>query len=223
MRFLEVAGQPLKIVATKRFLKNAPDFLRGYPGLDKTLKEFVDFKAMNPLADWGRKDAVFTGGQQVGHLRHVHLVHGKVIVLYEIVGGELRLYDMVSHKGIDKQEMGRFGDYHRHLGDGDFAGYAPAVKQKLKLNPELFPPEDDWELEARVVLPEEQMQELEALFYEMAVQDRDIIEAALHGNFADIMEFMTMVAPEDPTTLLNVYGGAEGFQQHLRDILKQVG
>lgn len=219
MRFFEIATPRLQIVATRRFIKNASSYFRSFSGVEKAFREFVEFKNHSPKEQFGIKDIPMTGNDLLKNIMHCHLVHGKVIVLYRIIDGVLWLYDIVEHSAFDTKTSARnLGAFIQSLNAGDFQPFEPPAPKKMRVQVG-----EPWELEARVALPPEQMQELDALFYEMVGQDRDIIDAAIRGEFRDIMEFMTLVVPEKPSTLLQVYGGPEGFKEHLRQILKQVG
>ena len=62
MILLEVLSQPFRIVATKRFIKNAAVYTKGYPGVEDVLRDFLEFKRYNPTEQFGKKDTMFTGG-----------------------------------------------------------------------------------------------------------------------------------------------------------------
>lgn len=216
MRFFEIATPRLKLVATRRFIKNASSYFRSYSGVAKAFRDFIEFKNQNPKAQFSVKDTMFTGNDVLKNVMHCHLIHGKVIVVYRIIDGTMWLYDMVEHTAVENKAARNLGMFIQSLNRSDFAPYEPPQKMRGQVG-------EPRELEVRVVLEPEQMQELDGLFYEMVSQDRDVIDSAIAGDFRDIMEFMTLAVDEKPDTLLQVYGGAEGFKSHLQNILKQMG
>lgn len=203
MRFFEVASPNTKIVASNRFLKNAAFFLRGYPTLKQVLHDFLVFKQAHPREQFGKKDAPFTGSKLAGQY-HAHLVHGKVIVVYGFRGDTICLYDMVEHTAVDTQlainSMVSF-----------IASLDTSSMQPVKVG------------EDAPTLKPEQKQELTDLFYEMAVQDADILASAARGDFADLMTYCDLVVDAPHETTITSFGGKEEFQKLLQLILKQFG
>jgi hypothetical protein len=202
MRLFEIETQQSQIVATKRFLKNSAFYFRGYPGIEATLKEFLHFKQQNPKAQFGKKDIPFTGGPLKG-LFHVHLIHGKVILVYGLRGNQIRLFDMVEHDDFEGKSIPALAKYIDSLGMNDLS----PVKTGAKPTPSLTA---------------EQKQELSELFWEMGVQDRDILEDAAKGNIESVMEFCRMtVEGADDTAILAALGGKEGLIKAATTVLHQ--
>lgn len=207
MRFFEIASPRYRIMATKRFMKNAAVFLRGgYPALAKTMKEFLEFKSENPNTPFSKKDLTFRGSNKV--LRsfwHAHLVHGKVIVLYQPVENEIRLYDMVDHTATEGSTFANtLSHYVAGLSRNDFTPVA--IKGA----------------EADAVTPAEK-RELDELLWEMSAQDRDILVAATKGDLVDLMEFMTLTVEKPAEALISAYGGQEGLAAFITQMFRQIG
>lgn len=208
MRLFEIEAPTLKIEATKRFMKNASTYLRGYAQLEKNLNEFLNFKIKNPRTRFNNKDTLLTGGI-IKNTMHCHLVHGKVILLYRVTNDTLLLIDIVEHTLLDAQSnINKLGTFIDSLDQSDFVPYQMRVRG---------------EPAAMVNLPEDQKSELEGLFYEMAVSDRDIIQSALENKFDEIKEFIELTVPQQINTVIASYGGPEGFKDHLKAILKSIG
>ena len=210
MRFFEIASPRAKIVATKRFMKNAAVYLRGgYKGLDKVFRDFLEFKSENPTTPYGVKDTPFGGGNKaLQGIWHCHLIHGKVIVIYKAVGSEVQLYDMVEHTAVEggSKQTNSISDYIASLGSSDFT---PVAVQDHS---------------APAALSADTKRELDDLMYEMAAQDRDILLSAARGDFVDLMEFMRLAAPDvSDDAIIAAYGGAQGLQAHIRQVMKQMG
>jgi mRNA-degrading endonuclease YafQ of YafQ-DinJ toxin-antitoxin module len=163
MRFAELfeSAAPLKIVATKRFIKDTQFYIRSTAGVLTTLRDFLNFKIHEPKQSFGIKDTPFIGKNIKGrHLQHCHIVHGKVILLYKIENGYLELLDMLEHSAYDTDRgQGAIASYADSLRPSDFMPYtAPASKAQVAVG-------DEWDLETYLVLPDEEMQELNGLIW----------------------------------------------------------
>lgn len=200
MRFFEIASPQTKVFATKRFIKNAAFFSRGYPAVDKTLKDFLQFKIKNPREQYGKKDAPFTGSALTGY-NHVHLFHGKVVLVYQVKGNELHLFDVVEHNSFERSGVMALAKYIQS------ASLEP-IQQDTKTK--------------KGSLPKEQMEELESLLYEVATQDPHIIKAAISGQWDDLFDFIWMILPEEigTKTVFAAYGGETKFKKKLTALVK---
>lgn len=214
MRLFEIAApqSQLELVSTKRFLKNYAFYERGYPGIDKTFREFIEFKLQNPMTPFSKKDVPLSSGSLRGY-RHVHLFHGKVILIYDIEAGQLRLLDVVEHTGVDNgRTANNLGDYLNTLGARDFQPYTAGTgtDEALALTPD-------------------QKADIESLMYEMAVQDRGILQAAMNGDLSGLAEFTRLTIETDwtdaqkDTAVLDAFGGQQGLQKAVQAILRNMG
>lgn len=202
MRFFEIASPQTKVFATKRFIKNAAFFSRGYPAVEKTLKDFLQFKVKNPREQYGKKDAPFTGSALTGY-NHVHLFHGKVVLVYHADGNALNLYDVVEHNSFERSGVMALAKYIKT---------APLEPFKV----DTADPER---------LTKEHTKELEGLLYEIAAQDPHIIKAAVNGQWDDLFDFLWMVLPEELGTeaIFAAYGGEAAFKKKLVSMVKSLG
>ncbi len=84
------------LVATRRFLREADAFGRKYAGFEAGLRAFCRFRATaSPWEAFNGKDGRMGG--PLSYLRRCHLVHGKALVLYAIVGQTVRLIPVAEH------------------------------------------------------------------------------------------------------------------------------
>lgn len=206
MRLFEVYSATLKSVASPLFIQNFQFFARGYPVVEKRTKEFVDFKVKNPREKFGSKDLRFATGTPLSPYQHVHIVHGKVIIIYNIVGDELRLLDMVEHRSLDGRTAGKTAE---RISDIDTQ------------------PIDLGDGETIKTLPKERIDELNELFYMLAVEEKGVLQAVIDNDHADeFIEYVRHVVPEDEASLEEIvqsFGGRDDMINHLSNIIKQVG
>lgn len=86
------------VLASRRFQKDYPDFLRKYTDLEPTFREFLQFRADHrPDEPFGSKDSRMTGSK----FHRCHLIHGKAIVIYQLHGREIRLVAMEEHNAVE--------------------------------------------------------------------------------------------------------------------------
>lgn len=205
MRFYEIASPRLKLVATKRFVKNAAFYSRGgYPAFEKTLRQFLEFKVQNPREPFNRKDTPFTSGSPLAGYWHCHLVHGKVVVIYNYDSNNLLLYDVTEHDSFEGKGVGTMRAYLR---SAELEPLAQNDQQPSKLS------SDD-------------KSELDNLFYEIAAQERDVIDQALKGDWSHLFDYIRMLVEESSAsdeTIFAAYNGQDGLRSFLADILRNLG
>lgn len=210
MRFFEVAAPQRRVVATKRFIKNAKEWIRLYPDVGQTLADFLRFRETAPPTEgFSKKDAPFTGDSLKGY-RHVHLRFGKVIVVYAIGTNELRLIDMVDHDTMDSDSFRRF---ITSVGQGDYQGFGDTPQKAEK--PALAPA-------AR--------EELQELLYGFAAhpEDRKLLIQTWEGQYIPMVWEMlrSIVQGDAPDAqkdklVIGAYGGLKGFKAAVEAILRQ--
>jgi mRNA-degrading endonuclease YafQ of YafQ-DinJ toxin-antitoxin module len=123
VRFFEVASPRRKVVASKRFTRDLKDFVKADPSVGRNLAAFLRFRETAPATQgFGKKDAVFTGNDDLGSFRHVHLIHGKVIVTYQLTPAEIRLCMISDHKETENRTS--FPKFLNGLGPGSYDAYA---------------------------------------------------------------------------------------------------
>jgi hypothetical protein len=212
VRFDEIADSGRRVVATKRFLKNIREFTRIYPDVGQTLAEFLRFRETAPASQgFSKKDAPFTGGQLVG-FRHVHLRFGKVILVYQLVGNEIRLIDVVDHKTADSDNFSRFvvgvkaGEYMDMSG----AGAAETV-QKPQVSGEAL----------------DEIKEFLLAFAGDAT-DRALLVQTYEGQYApEVWDVLRSVIPGDAPdsqkdrAITTAFGGTKKFRDVVFAVLQQ--
>lgn len=192
MRLFEIETK-VRIFATKRYLKNAAYYARGYPSFRASLEDFLKFKLSSPLVSWGGKDEPFTGGLLTG-IWHAHLIHGKVMVIYRPRADQIALYDVGEHNSFEGKAVMDLAKYVNN-----------ALLQPMQepTNKKLTPA---------------QAAEFEQLIVFMVEQDRDILEAAARGDFAGLKEFVSLV-PLDWASVVETNGGNTALRKKLKHML----
>lgn len=122
-----------RVMATQRFIKDKEDFERKYVDFDSNLDEFLQFRLKaRPDEPYGSKDSRLQGGNFKG-LRRCHIVHGKALVLYELVGNEIRLIAVGPHDMVEGGAgAASLGTYARSLTADDYVRYPPEPKLERK-------------------------------------------------------------------------------------------
>jgi hypothetical protein len=209
VRFFEIAGAQRRVLATKRFIKNAKAWIKLYPDVGQTLAEFLRFRETAPANQgFSKKDAPYTGDSLAG-FRHVHLRFGKVILVYALGNNEIRLIDMVDHDTGDSDAFRKFVVNTRSADFQNFGG------EEEPSGPALVPGYAD---------------ELRDLLYGFAghPQDRMLLIQTYEGKYVDdVWEMLRSVVTGDGSDaqkdklILNVYGGLKGFRAAVEAILRQ--
>lgn len=203
MRLLEVDDLALTIRATRRFMKSLATYLKGYPQLEKNLRDFCADKALGKR--YGRKDAPYTGAPLRGTW-HAHLVHGKLIVIYDLRNGTLDLFDLSDHDATEGKGVVDMAKYIRGLRPSDLTGVNLGAGE-----------------EAPSGLPADEVAALRDLFYEIAASDPGIIRAALAGDLSDLLYFAQATIERDRETILVGLGGRNALMRELAKIANTVG
>ncbi|RYD63887.1 MAG: hypothetical protein EOP84_33220, partial [Verrucomicrobiaceae bacterium] len=136
MRLFEVMTEPRRVVSTRRFDKELPPFLKSDPSIGRTLAAFLRFRETAlPTQGFGKKDAVYTAGKMQG-FRHVHLVHGKVIVTYQITATDIRLISIHTHDATETSNG--LPNYAVRLGPEDYHPFAGTEQETapMTISPE---------------------------------------------------------------------------------------
>lgn len=204
MRFFEIAQPARRVVATKRFEKTFIEFSKKYAGLKETLRDFVDFRLIHrPDEPFSPKDAAFSPSSSLAGFRHLHMVHGKAILVYYITAANLCLCCMLDHTETEGKRVNSLVTYLKSLEPSSFSSIETS--------------------EEKPELSSEQINDLRSLIYDMAVQDREILMAAVNGDFSDLMEFMRLVIDnsENDQTIVDSMGGSDALRKFIQDVLKQ--
>jgi hypothetical protein len=216
MKFFEVAVQQRNVVATKRFRQDIARYCRGYPGTDEALVDFIEERRQLNSRPWGAKDSPLAGGDKNIHgLWHVHLKHGKVIVLYDLTAADLRLIAVVEHSETDTpRAVQHLGKYYQSLSPQDFQPFqaAPAAA-------------------APQISPEEKT-EISNLMYEFASgsdEDRAVLTQLMSGNSAEFLRWAQMAVndvmspAQKDQAIMAAFGGQPGLAASAARVLKQMG
>lgn len=205
MRFYEFAQAKREVLSTNRLDK---DF-KAHEGLiTPKIFEFIEFKRVAlPQQSFSKKDAGFTGHQLPPGYRHVHLMHGRLILIYRVEAQHLLLSCIITHKDLD---------------GGPLSGFL------AKLTPEDYHPFPFMPDEAADEgLSADQIAEVESVVYEYAASHRAVLDAFVQGNTdREFAEMLCMSADlpfsrEGLDRVFAAFGGRDGLTQKVAAILKQ--
>ena len=105
------------VLASKRFQRAYPEFLYKYHGLERTFRDFLTFRAKTrPDESFNAKDGRIGGTK----FWRCHLVHGKAILIYQLVGSELRLVDLDDHNIVESGSNHIMRTYAKSLTPEDY-------------------------------------------------------------------------------------------------------
>src|SRR5690242_18642816 len=86
------------VVASRRFQREYPQFLRKYTDLETNFRDFLVFRAdARPDQSFNSKDGRLSGTK----FHRCHLVHGKAILVYQLHGSEIRLIALDDHNMVE--------------------------------------------------------------------------------------------------------------------------
>ncbi len=181
-RFLTRLLESLLLEAKLDKLMVSTNFLELVEELDRynnnlitpALKTLVQTKLADHAARASTSDSRFVRGSPLSEYSHVHIISGKIILIYKISGGALYLYTLVTHK-----------DY-----DGGNAGRLARVLASYKFTE--VPPDQFEGTENLEYLSNQDKEEVMTLIYELATSktDRKILEQFLKGQPQNFMEFL---------------------------------
>ena len=104
------------VVATRRFIKDFRSHSKQQETIE-TIKNFIHFRCLNENEKFCNKDYIFVNGYYRGY-RHVHLIYGYLVLVYQITKNEIRLCAICPHKTIEKHNI--FGAWLNSLDENDF-------------------------------------------------------------------------------------------------------
>lgn len=196
-----IVQQRREIVCTRRFLKELPEHTAGYPVVRANLASFLaERSAGEGSRPAGKKDSAFSNSLLKGFW-HVHLVFGKVILIYAIDAQCLRLCRVVNHMAINHigKQVHMLSGYLQGLGEEDYAPFAEAALAK--------------------VLCKDKAAEVRGLLYEMTTSpgDRLVLDKLGRGDLREGLGLLRLVVdndwtdPEKDHAILAALGGAEGL------------
>ena len=89
----------VQLQATDRFQKEAKEFARAYPNFKSNLEKFLTAKIQTPRAPINKRDN--PGGFSKDNWGTAHIIFGKAIIWYKIIGDTLILASVSDHKPLD--------------------------------------------------------------------------------------------------------------------------
>ena len=202
MRFFEIASQRLLIKTTNRFEKNFASMLGSYPAAAGVLSKFLQHKVADHRQQFGKKDTPFIRSGPFGGYFHCHLIHGRMIIIYNVKDGALCLYAVMDHRGFEGRQAASLAAYLKGAALNDY----------------------DYDYGNDDNLSPEDKQELINLFYHIAADDTDVIRKALQGDWSELMIYIEMTldsATEEQ--VFSSFGGRSQMAEKLSDIMKEMG
>lgn len=194
--------------ATARFRDTFKSYRQVHSNLDTILREFVEFRLTHrPDDSYGAKDSAFISKELKG-FRHFHMVHGRVILIYQLTSTELRLCLVMDHNYSTKKGQSSLGNYLN----------SPSID---------FNPISLGQSPKQITLSKEQIDEITSLFFEFAAEDRNGLIQAVSGDMSELLEFVRLVihAPWDDEqkdrAIFQAYGGRDGFRNAVQKVLQQ--
>lgn len=156
---------------SKRFKKEFASFAKTHPSMVETWERFLKLRLASDANEepFNKKDYQFSGGDLRGFW-HVHLVFGKVILIYDYDDSDLYVFRVVDHSAIDGMSR-----------------RAQALRQTLTRDD--MEPMDVGGTQDTPGLTAADRERIEALIYYMTAEDRDILEALIRGNYEDFLMF----------------------------------
>jgi len=201
-------GHVVKVEATKWFLKDLPSFIREYSNLSKNLEDFIEFRQTNQIgASYNKKDTPFVNPNLRENIRHVHLIHGKVVVFYMMTTDTLYLYTITNHGEYESKSSpstARLVTRLNNIKSSDFIDFDYFKN--------IEPP----------ALDPKQLEEINDLLWSMADDEsREYLIGATRGKFKELIDFLTDITSiDDPKDLIKALGGEQKLKSVISDILK---
>lgn len=198
MRLYEIEAKPLVPVRSARFKKHFESFAEAHPELRSKLAEFIAFKTHNPTVPHSRKDTGFNN-DKLRTFRHEHLILGKVIIIYQIADGQLRLCDCVEHKAFEGSAKALIA----YLTGLD--AYEALPKKK------------------KAVLDPEKKAEIVALIYDFTQTELGLLRKALSGDWDEFMEWANVLVDAPASMIFATFGGEQKLAEQIKTAMDHVG
>jgi len=122
MRIFEIENN-LTIWRAERFQDHLEKYLKSDPNLIGLLKDFISAKIMG--IPFGKKDGVLSSNSPLAGISRCHLIHGKVIVIYQLKNNELFLYDINEHTAIEGNAARDLARYIQTISADKLKKYQP--------------------------------------------------------------------------------------------------
>lgn len=213
MRLFEIVAPPSEFAITNKFASNYSKFVKKHPDLSQELMKFCIAKREG--RKYGKRDKPFTGSPLAGFSHaHLNLKGGLLIVIYNRVGGTIRLYELLPHKGYEGSNIPALSRWLNSIPDSALTIINPDV---------LFDPDDE---SVGPELSDEQKEQIMNAIYELISEDAfDILDNAVNRNVWDeLIEWLRMYVPDlDENALFATFGGQEVFKDMIVKGLKDYG
>lgn len=212
MRLYEITELNRTPVATNRFMNDLEKVMLSVPSAADDLAAFIEFKRTSmPNVRYGKKDEKFRN-DYLADFWHWHLVHGKLIVVYQTTSTLLKLVTIINHKIIDGTSPRSWANWLSSLKPSDYFPF--------KLPGE----EDDH------VITHEEKENIIKLIWEMALNpsDRTYLEDVVRGRWSeDLHDFLISMVTQPISdfqkweAILQGFGEEEGLEKEIRKVLLQ--
>ena len=206
MLLYEILEPARTLTATVRFKNTFKEFKQSFPIIDSVLRRFVEFRLSHRIDEpYANKDSAFSVHNELRGFRHLHMVHGKVILIYQITQPELRLCLVTDHGYSTTSGTSRLIS----LLHAPNVSYEPVAVEQPR------------------TLSAAQIAAIDQLFYEFAADDRASLTRAIHGHLDELQDFMRLII-DDPWTdaekdraIFSAFGGEAGLIKTVQRILQQ--
>jgi mRNA-degrading endonuclease YafQ of YafQ-DinJ toxin-antitoxin module len=193
------------LTATARFRDSFNKYKQQYPVIVDRLNAFVEFRLTHrPDEPYVVKDSPFSVHNALRGFRHFHMVHGTVILIYQITPAELRLCLVTDHS------------YDSKIGNNKLINFLHSANMTF----------DRFDTEPELTLSDSQIADINGLLYEFAAADRTGLIRTL-TNVADLMDFIHLMI-EGPWTdeqkdeaTFAAFGGRDGLIKAVQKVLAQ--
>jgi mRNA-degrading endonuclease YafQ of YafQ-DinJ toxin-antitoxin module len=203
MHLYEILAPTRHLVVSARFRESFNTYRQHFPKIAEILKRFVEFRLThNPNEPFTAKDYPFNN--YLRGYRHFHMVHGRVVLIYQVDQSELRLYIVMDH------------NYNTSHGKEVLLNYLNSTQEFLPFT-----------VQKHKVLASATIQEIRNLLFEFAADDRDALAHAMRYDLSELFEFIRMIIDEpwsdqekDQATI-EAFGGKDKFVAMLQQVLHQ--
>lgn len=212
MRLYELTEINRTPVATNRFMNDLEKVMMSVPSAADDLAAFIEFKRTAlPNAKFGKKDDRFRN-DYLSNFWHWHLVHGKLIVVYQTTATLLKLVTIINHKIIDGVAPRSWANWLDSLTPSDYFPFT-------------IPGEEDVH-----EITHDEKENIIKLFWEMALNpsDRTYLEDLVNGKWSeDLHDFMVSMVTQPISdfqkweAILKGFGEEDGLVDAVRKVLAQ--
>lgn len=194
-----------QVLITDDCRKEIDAFVRSRPVILEKIESFISFRETHADNEsFNNKDSFFSPSSPLKGYRHVHLHHGKCILIYRTNIQGIYLYAICDHDAEDNPLplTRRLKSYT----PSDFSPFQIVVDPEMNVGPNTV----DHEL----------VEKIRNEVFELTASDPDIIRQSLRGD-TTLIEFLSGHAT--PNQIMAAFGGEEKFNAFLRKTLADYG